>query len=318
MSGDGDKPAAAPTQAAAAPAPAVATGAGGEILRTTDLVKAYKGRRVVDHASIHVNQGEIVGLLGPNGAGKTTTFRMVVGMVTPDSGRVLLDGKDVTALPMYKRARIGLGYLAQQESVFKKMSARDNVACVLEARGMRRAQREQRTEELLADLRILAGTSPRAANACLATDDVAAAALSEWASASAALGAVARLQSDLDTARREIERLEAVVAEASPATVPFAAVCPDGDQRHDIQSDSAALAAARAEAAALADQLQAERECFEALRLDLVGRLETLTARGGCGPADLAARGRKRVGQRVAAECKRFLRRLGDRRRRTA
>jgi lipopolysaccharide export system ATP-binding protein len=154
MSGGGDKPAAAPTQAAAAPAPAVATGAGGEILRTTDLVKAYKGRRVVDHASIHVNQGEIVGLLGPNGAGKTTTFRMVVGMVTPDSGRVLLDGKDVTALPMYKRARIGLGYLAQQESVFKKMSARDNVACVLEARGMRRAQREQRTEELLADLQL--------------------------------------------------------------------------------------------------------------------------------------------------------------------
>ncbi|MFN6148054.1 MAG: LPS export ABC transporter ATP-binding protein [Planctomycetota bacterium] len=154
MSGDGDKPATALTQAAAAPAPAAATDAGGEILRTTDLVKAYKGRRVVDHASIHVNQGEIVGLLGPNGAGKTTTFRMVVGMVTPDAGRVLLDGKDVTALPMYKRARIGLGYLAQQESVFKKMSARDNVACVLEARGMRRAQREQRTEELLADLQL--------------------------------------------------------------------------------------------------------------------------------------------------------------------
>ncbi|MFN9333471.1 MAG: LPS export ABC transporter ATP-binding protein [Planctomycetota bacterium] len=154
MSGDGDKPATALTQAAAAPAPAAATDAGGEILRTTDLVKAYKGRRVVDNASIHVNQGEIVGLLGPNGAGKTTTFRMVVGMVTPDAGRVLLDGKDVTALPMYKRARIGLGYLAQQESVFKKMSARDNVACVLEARGMRRAQREQRTEELLADLQL--------------------------------------------------------------------------------------------------------------------------------------------------------------------
>lgn len=154
MSGGGDKPATALTQAAAAPAPAAATDAGGEILRTTDLVKAYKGRRVVDHASIHVNQGEIVGLLGPNGAGKTTTFRMVVGMVTPDAGRVLLDGKDVTALPMYKRARIGLGYLAQQESVFKKMSARDNVACVLEARGMRRAQREQRTEELLADLQL--------------------------------------------------------------------------------------------------------------------------------------------------------------------
>ncbi|MBM3975264.1 MAG: LPS export ABC transporter ATP-binding protein [Planctomycetes bacterium] len=141
-------------RAATAPAVAGGTGTGGEILRTHDLVKAYKGRRVVDHASIHVNQGEIVGLLGPNGAGKTTTFRMVVGMVTPDAGRVLLDGKDVTAMPMFKRARIGLGYLAQQESVFKKMSARDNVRCVLEARGMKRARRDERAEELLADLQL--------------------------------------------------------------------------------------------------------------------------------------------------------------------
>ena len=152
MSGGDGKPATA--RAAAAPAPAIAPGVGGEILRTNDLVKAYKGRRVVDHASIHVNQGEIVGLLGPNGAGKTTTFRMVVGMVTPDAGRVLLDGKDVTAMPMYKRARIGLGYLAQQESVFKKMSARDNVRCVLEARGLKRARRDERADELLADLQL--------------------------------------------------------------------------------------------------------------------------------------------------------------------
>ncbi len=152
MSGGDGKPATA--RAAAAPAPAIASGVGGEILRTNDLVKAYKGRRVVDHASIHVNQGEIVGLLGPNGAGKTTTFRMVVGMVTPDAGRVLLDGKDVTAMPMYKRARIGLGYLAQQESVFKKMSARDNVRCVLEARGLKRARRDERADELLADLQL--------------------------------------------------------------------------------------------------------------------------------------------------------------------
>ena len=152
MSGGDGKPAAA--RAAAAPAAATATGTGGEILRTHDLVKAYKGRRVVDHASIHVNQGEIVGLLGPNGAGKTTTFRMVVGMVTPDAGRVLLDGKDVTAMPMFKRARIGLGYLAQQESVFKKMTARDNVRCVLEARGLKRARRDERAEELLADLQL--------------------------------------------------------------------------------------------------------------------------------------------------------------------
>jgi lipopolysaccharide export system ATP-binding protein len=125
-----------------------------EILRTHDLVKAYRGRRVVDHVSIHVAEGEIVGLLGPNGAGKTTTFRMVVGMVTPDEGTVRLDGKDVTRLPMYKRARTGLGYLAQQESVFKKMTARDNVRCVLEARGMPRLAREARTDELLHDLQL--------------------------------------------------------------------------------------------------------------------------------------------------------------------
>ena len=131
-----------------------ANGEAAEVLRTHELVKSYGGRRVVDHVSITVRQGEIVGLLGPNGAGKTTTFRMVVGMVTPDSGSVEIDDQIVTKLPMHERARRGLGYLAQQESVFKKMSARDNVACVLEARGMRRAQREQRTEELLADLQL--------------------------------------------------------------------------------------------------------------------------------------------------------------------
>jgi lipopolysaccharide export system ATP-binding protein len=125
-----------------------------EILRTHELVKSYRGRRVVDHVSIHVNQGEIVGLLGPNGAGKTTTFRMVVGMVTPDTGRVVLGGKDVTRLPMYKRARSGLGYLAQQESVFKKMSAIDNIRCVLEARGMRKKAREERAHALLQDLQL--------------------------------------------------------------------------------------------------------------------------------------------------------------------
>ena len=127
---------------------------GNEILRTDGLVKAYRGRRVVDHVAIGVREGEIVGLLGPNGAGKTTTFRMVVGMVTPDAGRVLLGGKDVTGLPMYKRARQGLGYLAQQESVFKKMSAIDNIRCVLEARGMKRAERETRAQELLQDLQL--------------------------------------------------------------------------------------------------------------------------------------------------------------------
>jgi lipopolysaccharide export system ATP-binding protein len=125
-----------------------------EILRTHDLVKAYRSRRVVDHVSICVHEGEIVGLLGPNGAGKTTTFRMVVGMVTPDEGRVMLGGQDVSRMPMYRRARRGLGYLAQQESVFKKMSALDNIRCVLEARGMRRKERDERANELLQDLQL--------------------------------------------------------------------------------------------------------------------------------------------------------------------
>ncbi|MCK5941517.1 MAG: ATP-binding cassette domain-containing protein, partial [Planctomycetes bacterium] len=126
-----------------------------EILHTDNLVKAYRGRRVVDQVSLSVREGEIVGLLGPNGAGKTTTFRMVVGMVTPDQGRVVLNGEDVTRQPMYRRARRGLGYLAQQESVFKKMSAIDNIRCVLEARGMKRADREDRARELMQDLQLM-------------------------------------------------------------------------------------------------------------------------------------------------------------------
>ena len=126
-----------------------------EILRTAGLVKAYRGRRVVDAVSIMVRAGEIVGLLGPNGAGKTTTFRMVVGMVSPDEGTVTLGGKDVTRQPMYRRARAGLGYLAQQESVFRRMSAMDNVRCVLEARGMGKADRQARARELLEDFQLM-------------------------------------------------------------------------------------------------------------------------------------------------------------------
>ncbi len=132
-----------------------ANGEAAEVLRTHELVKSYGGRRVVDHVSITVRQGEIVGLLGPNGAGKTTTFRMVVGMVTPDSGSVEIDDQIVTKLPMHERARRGLGYLAQQESVFKKMSAIDNIRCVLEARGMRRKEREERARELMQDLQLM-------------------------------------------------------------------------------------------------------------------------------------------------------------------
>ena len=130
----------------------VATGP--EILHTEGLVKAYRGRRVVDQVSIAIHEGEIVGLLGPNGAGKTTSFRMVVGMIRPDAGRVFLGADDITRLPMYRRARLGVGYLAQQESVFKKMTARDNIRCVLEARGMGRKDRDERAAELLADLQL--------------------------------------------------------------------------------------------------------------------------------------------------------------------
>jgi lipopolysaccharide export system ATP-binding protein len=124
------------------------------ILNTEGLVKAYRGRRVVDHVSIRVHEGEIVGLLGPNGAGKTTSFRMVVGMVRPDDGRVLLHSRDVTRVPMYRRARLGLGYLSQEASVFRRMTVLDNVTCVLEARGVPRRARDERARELLADLHL--------------------------------------------------------------------------------------------------------------------------------------------------------------------
>lgn len=125
-----------------------------EILRTEGLVKSYRRRRVVDDVSIRVEEGEIVGLLGPNGAGKTTTFRMCVGMVTPDAGAVLLRNRVVTRMPMYKRARAGMGYLSQEPSVFRRMTALDNVLAVLEARGYPRRQRLERAEELLAELQL--------------------------------------------------------------------------------------------------------------------------------------------------------------------
>ena len=96
-------------------------------LRTEDLVKKYKSRTVVNHVSINVSQGEIVGLLGPNGAGKTTTFYMTVGLVVPNNGRIYLDDEDITREPIYKRAHRGISYLAQEESVFRKMSVEDNI-----------------------------------------------------------------------------------------------------------------------------------------------------------------------------------------------
>ena len=120
------------------------------LLTAEGLVKNYGRRRVVDGVDFHVEAGEIVGLLGPNGAGKTTSFRMTCGMVSPDSGRVLLDNEDVTHWPMYTRARDGgMGYLAQEQSVFRKLSVEQNLLAIMELVGMDRRERKRRCEELL-------------------------------------------------------------------------------------------------------------------------------------------------------------------------
>ena len=122
-------------------------------LRAENLVKAYKGRTVVDDVSIHIAPGEIVGLLGSNGAGKTTSFYMMVGLVRPDKGRVLLDDENITRLPMFRRAHKGLGYLAQENSVFRKLTAAENIMLVLEMQpGLTRAQRRAKQDELLEGL----------------------------------------------------------------------------------------------------------------------------------------------------------------------
>ncbi len=118
-------------------------------LRTENLVKIYGKRRVVNGVSIEVNRGEIVGLLGPNGAGKTTTFYMIVGLIKPNDGHIFLDDKDITDLPMYKRAQLGLGYLPQEVSVFRKLSVEDNIRSVLEMTKLKKAEREARVESLL-------------------------------------------------------------------------------------------------------------------------------------------------------------------------
>ena len=120
-------------------------------LHTQNLVKKYKSRRVVDEVSISVEQGEIVGLLGPNGAGKTTTFYMIVGLITPNEGTIMLNDKDITKEPVYKRARMGIGYLAQEASVFRKLTVEDNIRAVLEMSDMTREEQSERTEGLLAE-----------------------------------------------------------------------------------------------------------------------------------------------------------------------
>ena len=120
-------------------------------LHTHNLVKKYKNRRVVDEVSVSVEQGEIVGLLGPNGAGKTTTFYMIVGLITPNEGTILLNDQDITKEPVYKRARMGIGYLAQEASVFRKLSVEDNIKAVLEMSDMSREEQRERTESLLSE-----------------------------------------------------------------------------------------------------------------------------------------------------------------------
>jgi len=118
-------------------------------LRTENLIKKYRSRTVVNKVSVDVKQGEIVGLLGPNGAGKTTTFYMIVGLITPYSGKIYLDNKDITKEPVYKRAQMGVGYLAQEASVFRKLSIEDNIKAVLEMSDMSKEEQKERLENLL-------------------------------------------------------------------------------------------------------------------------------------------------------------------------
>jgi lipopolysaccharide export system ATP-binding protein len=138
------------TPARAIPAPL----AGGSVLEAKGLVKAYRRRRVVNDVALRLQQGEIVGLLGPNGAGKTTTFYMIVGLIQPMSGTIELDGVNITSMPMYKRARKGIGYLSQEPSIFRKLSVEDNILAILETLGLSRSERKARLETLLNELSI--------------------------------------------------------------------------------------------------------------------------------------------------------------------
>ncbi len=127
---------------------------GASMLYSRELQKRYKKRYVVGGVSVEVKQGEVVGLLGPNGAGKTTTFYMMVGMIKPNSGNVFIDETDITGLPMYRRARLGVGYLPQEASIFRKMSVEDNIMAVLEYRSIPASERKERCERLIRELGI--------------------------------------------------------------------------------------------------------------------------------------------------------------------
>ncbi len=124
------------------------------LLQTNNLVKSYKGRRVVNQVSLTVGHGEIVGLLGPNGAGKTTTFYMTMGLVRPDDGEVLFRNQNVTHMPMYQRARLGMGYLSQEPSIFRRLSVSDNIMAVLETLELTRDERDRRLKDLLNELQL--------------------------------------------------------------------------------------------------------------------------------------------------------------------
>ena len=127
---------------------------GGSVLEAEGLTKIYRGRKVVNDVALRLQQGEIVGLLGPNGAGKTTTFYMIVGLIQPLSGKILFDGEDITKLPMYQRARRGIGYLSQEPSIFRKLSVEDNILAILETLPLSAAERSARLEKLLDELSI--------------------------------------------------------------------------------------------------------------------------------------------------------------------
>ncbi len=124
------------------------------VLRTDNLVKKYHQRTVVNHVSINVTQGEIVGLLGPNGAGKTTTFYMTTGLITPNEGRIFLNDLDITKYPVYKRAQAGIGYLAQEPSVFRKMTVEDNIRSILEMTRLTPQQQREQLEELISEFHL--------------------------------------------------------------------------------------------------------------------------------------------------------------------
>ena len=123
-------------------------------ITTENIVKIYKNRKVVDEVSLDVGQGEVVGLLGPNGAGKTTSFYMIVGLVQPNKGKVYLNNKDITDFPMYRRAQMGIGYLAQEASVFRKLSVEDNILAVLEMRDLSKHEQHLKLESLLDEFRL--------------------------------------------------------------------------------------------------------------------------------------------------------------------